>query len=180
MRIWGLAFGTVGLLTVMGLSACGPAHNFEPAQYWQRVSVSEAVYQRGPKAQQVLNRDIARCVTELRELERLGAVKNAIPTDYRGRVLDSDEAQLEDWDTPARDEHLYAEHNDYHDFEGCMLAKGWERVLYAPYDVATEARDNYVRAHIDYAYESRIGKRHDSMSRKNAAGYTDDYSNVNE
>ena len=51
----------------------------QSGQYWQRVHTSSALYLRGPKAQQMLNRNIARCVVELRELERLGAVKNAIP-----------------------------------------------------------------------------------------------------
>lgn len=125
-------------------------------QYWQRLSVSEAVYQRGPKAQQMLNRDIARCVTELRELERLGAVKNAIPTDITGRVLDPDENYILNWDAPERDEHLFAEHSNYHDFEGCMMTAGWERVLHVPFDVAKEARDDYLDAHVDYKYRSRV------------------------
>ncbi|MCB1839868.1 MAG: hypothetical protein KDI61_06380, partial [Alphaproteobacteria bacterium] len=90
-------------------------------QYWQRVSTSSAIFLRGPKAQQMLNRDIARCVVELRELERLGAVKNAIPEYADGLVLSEDEMRLAGWDTPERDEQLFAEHSDYQDFEGCML-----------------------------------------------------------
>ena len=154
-----MAFKRSSSLALMALSACGTAVNNEikfGGQYWQRVSVSETVYQRGPKAQQILNRDIARCVTELRELERLGAVKNAIPTDISGRVLDPDEKELLDWDSPERDQHLFAEHEDYHDFEGCMLAGGWERVLHVPYDVADQAREDYLDAHVDYAYRSRV------------------------
>ena len=131
------------------------------SQFWQRISASETVYMRGPKAQQMLNRDIARCVTELRELERLGLLKNAIPTNVStGRVLDPDEIELQDWDTPERDKHLFAEHSDYHDFPSCMLAKGWERVLYVPYDVADEAREDYLDAHVDYGYQSRVGGKH--------------------
>ena len=145
--------------TALALSACGTpvdkAIEFG-GQYWQRVSVSESIYQQGPKAQQMLNRDIARCVTELRELERLGTLKNAIPTDIRDRVLDPDEKEIYDWDAPERDQSLLAEHGDYHDFESCMLAKGWERTLYVPYDVAKQSREDYLDAHVDYKYRSRV------------------------
>jgi hypothetical protein len=149
----------LGLTALIGLSACGTPINYEIAnggQYWQRKNVSESVYQQGPKAQQMLNRDIARCVTELRELERLGAVKNAIPTDIKGRVLDPDQKDLADWDTPERDQYLFAEQGDYYDFETCMLAKGWERILHVPYDVAKQARENYLDAHVDYRHRSRV------------------------
>lgn len=122
----------------------------EGGQYWQRVSTASAIYTRGPKAQQILNRDIARCVVELRELERLGAVKDAIPEYAEGLVLSEAEAELAKWDTPERDEHLFAEHSDYHDFEGCMLAKGWERIKYVPFDVAKEAQKNYLRSSVRY------------------------------
>ncbi len=120
-------------------------------QYWQRVSTSSSIFLRGPKAQQVLHRDIARCVVELRELERLGVVKNAIPTYAEGLVLSEDEMRLAGWDTPNRDEQLFAEHSDYHDFEGCMLSKGWERIKYVPYDVAYKSREDYLAAHVKYA-----------------------------
>lgn len=149
----------LGIGTLLALTACGTAINEEikfGGQYWQRMSAADSIYQRGPKAQQILNRDIARCVTELKELERLGAVKNAIPTDISGRVLDPDEKEMLDWDSPERDQHLFAEHGDYHDFEGCMLASGWERVLHVPYDVADRAREDYLDAHVDYAYRSRV------------------------
>lgn len=169
----------LGLGAVLMLSACGSAVNERikfGSQYWQRVSSSESIYMRGPKAQQILNRDIARCVTELRELERLGAVKNAIPTDISGRVLDPDETEMAGWDAPERDQHLFAEHSDYHDFEGCMLAKGWERVLFVPYDVSEEARDTYLDSHVDHRYRSRVEIPH---ARKEAPTYQG-YGEINE
>lgn len=138
-------------------------------QYWQRVSTSSSIYLRGPKAQQMLHRDIARCVVELRELERLGVVKNAIPAYADGLVFSEDEMRLAGWDTPNRDEQLFAEHSDYHDFEGCMLAKGWERIKYVPYDVAYRSREDYLAAHVKYS-ENLKKKR----VKKN------DYSNLNE
>jgi hypothetical protein len=117
-------------------------------QYWQRAETSSAIYQRGPKAQQMLHRDIAKCTYEVRELKRLGALRDATPADPNslGRVPDpsTPEGRLADWDTPERDGYLYAEHADFHDFETCMLAGGWERVEYLPYDVATEARETYI------------------------------------
>ena len=149
------------VLALLTLSACaGSAPKIDGGQYWQRVSVSEASYMQGPKAQQMLNRDIGRCVTDLRELERLGVIKNAIPTDFSGRVLDPDEtdaAKLADWDTPERDGALLAEHTDYQDFEGCMLSKGWERIKSVPFEVAENARRNFYLAHIDYGYDPKLG-----------------------
>lgn len=138
-------------------------------QYWQRISTSSSIYMRGPKAQQMLHRDIARCVVELRELERLGVVKNAIPTYAEGLVLSEDEQKLAGWDTPARDEHLFAEQSDYHDFEGCMLAKGWERIKFVPYDVAYQSREDYIAAHTEY-----------SKSLKKKRQKEDDYTGLNE
>ncbi|MEM7651205.1 MAG: hypothetical protein AAF204_03885, partial [Pseudomonadota bacterium] len=137
------------------VAACTPGKSLEDevgGQFWQRTSVSEAIYQQGPKAQQILNRDISRCVTELRELERLGTLKNAIPTDFHGRTLDPDDKELADWDSPERNKHLYAEHGDFTDFESCMGEKGWERVEHTPFDVARKGRINYLRAHVDKDY----------------------------
>lgn len=142
-------------------------------QYWQRVSASSAIYTRGPKAQQILNRDIARCVVELRELERLGAIKDAIPEYAEGIVLADAEAELAGWDTPERDDELYAEHSDYSDFEGCMLEKGWERIKYVPFEEAAQARDNYLSSHSEYRKKYK----------DNEAGYKKqqgDYDHLNE
>lgn len=146
------------LLTVsaLALGACGAgAAKINKAQYWQRVSTSDATYQRGPKAQDMLNRDIARCVVELRELERIGMLRDTIPMDNTGRVLDPPAAALAGWDTPARHDSLLAEHNEYFDFEGCMRDKGWERVAHLPYDIAIEARDQYLDSVERYKHNSR-------------------------
>lgn len=124
-------------------------------QYWQRVSASSQLYVQGPKAQQLLNRNIAHCVVELRELERLGAVRDAIPEYVDGIVLDDVEARLAGWDSPERDKELFAEHSDYIDFEGCMRAKGWERVKYVPFEVAERSQENYKRTHTKYRKDSK-------------------------
>jgi hypothetical protein len=103
----------------------------------------------------MLNRDISRCVVELRELEGLGSVKNAIPTDKSGKLLDPDEKNLSDWDTPERDGALLAEHSDYHDFDGCMMAKGWERIKYVPYDVADKSKHVWYVSNVNYQADPR-------------------------
>ncbi|MCK5374024.1 MAG: hypothetical protein KAJ40_01940 [Alphaproteobacteria bacterium] len=141
-------------------------------QYWQRVNSSSALYLRGPKAQQMLNRDIARCVVELRELERLGAVRDAIPEYVDDVVLNEVEARLAGWDTPERDKELFAEHSDYIDFEGCMISKGWERVKYVPFDVLEQANENYLYTHTNY----REGARDLKHKQKEVS----DYDHLNE
>lgn len=164
---------SLGLLA-LALTACssGPRANVKSGQYWQRVSASEAAWQQGPKVQQMLNRDIGRCVTELRELESIGAVKHAIPTDAHGRVLNPDELALYDWDTPERDGHLLAEHSNYHDFETCMLDKGWERVKYVPFDVARRAEENFYRANVKYKNpDERMAPRKPYGGQKTGGAY---------
>ncbi len=132
------------------------------AHYWQRTSTSEAVFQRGPKAQQMLNRDMARCVTELRELERLGFLRTNLPGDNNKVGAppnpDTPAGALAQWETPERVGYLYAEHSDYHNYETCMMAKGWERVEHLPYDIATEARSDYIEAINREAFRSKTGQ----------------------
>jgi hypothetical protein len=118
----------IGTATI-ALAACAPASNINPPQYWQRLSASESTLQQGPKAQQMLDRDIGRCVVELHELESLGAIKDPIPTDTRGRVLGPDEIPEKDyWTLPQRESALTPTEDTFDDFIGCMQAKGWERV----------------------------------------------------
>jgi hypothetical protein len=139
----------VSALALLLLSACNPVPLKKEEQFWQRKNVSEAIYAQGPKAQQMLHRDISRCVFELQELEGLGITRNAIPTNAYGMTLDPDEQRLADMDTPERDQNLLMEHSDYLDFEGCMGAKGWERVKHVPFDVAARGRENYKRVHVE-------------------------------
>lgn len=143
------------------------------AQYWQLSEASDAAYQRGPKAQEMLNRNIASCVAEVKELERLGMIREAIPADNQGRVLSSSQQAYARFDTPEKFGALNLEHNDYQDFEGCMLAKGWERVKYVPYDVAHTARTNYLKAIDAYGYYSRIGHRDNNRTQDDDPVYGD-------
>ena len=169
----------LSVATLSATGACTPGKSPDDVggQFWQRVSVSEAIYQQGPKAQQMLNRDISRCVVELRELERLGTLKDAIPTDLYGKTLDPDELALSDYDSPEREKHLFAEHSDYADFESCMFDKGWERVEHAPFNVARVGRQNYLRAHVDYDYTPEMESRQGYRQNTNEDG---DFGNLNE
>ncbi len=174
---------TVLTLSVAALAttgACTPGKSVGDigGQFWQRVSVSESIYQQGPKAQQMLNRDISRCVVELRELERLGTLKDAIPTDLAGKTLNPDELALRDYDMPEREKHLFAEHSDYTDFEGCMYERGWERVEHAPYEVTRRGRENYLRAHVDYDYTPEFEAR--QYSEKMNTNENGDFGELNE
>ena len=141
------------LIAASSLTAC--EFNDKPrftkgGQFWQRTSASDALYLQGPKAQQMLHRDISRCVTELRELERLGVLKNAIPAHDTGHIMTDDEIMMADWDSPERDKHLFAEHSNYTDFESCMDTKGWERIEHVPYSTAQKGRNNYIKANVNY------------------------------
>jgi hypothetical protein len=162
-----------GACAIVALAGCASGPDIDHGQYWQRINPSESIYQQGPKAQQMLNKDIGRCVVELRELEDLGSIKDAIPTDARGRVLDPDEKKLADWDTPEHDGALFTEHTNYHDFEGCMKAKGWERIKHVPFDVAEHARQNYFLAHVDYGYDPKLEDREAIVDERNFGDLND-------
>ncbi len=144
------------VIPVLTLSACNGSglnlNNSKPkienAKYWQRSSASSALHLQGPKAQQILHADIATCVNEISELEKLGEIRRAVPANYNsGNVIEhrsASQQKLDQYDTPQRDGFLYSEHLDYHDFETCMNAKGWERLEHLPYQEADLARKNYL------------------------------------
>jgi hypothetical protein len=129
--------------------------------YWQRTNATSAIWMQGPKAQQVLNRDISRCVTELGELERLGQIKAAFPADKKDTKETADGARmtLMDWDSPERDGYLLVEPGQYQDFEACMVDKGWERTQYVPYDAAKRAGKAYVENHVDLKSRTKHEQR---------------------
>lgn len=163
-------------LTVTSLAACSerPA-KLEDAQYWQRKNATSALYLRGPKAQQTLHMDIATCVNEISELERIGALREAIPADVRnGKVPDpaSAEGKLAKWNTPKRDGALYSEHLPYTDFETCMDAKGWERVESLPYVQADTARADYLKT--VYGMHWQANQNVNKKAEAQATSYADD------
>ncbi|MCB1556534.1 MAG: hypothetical protein KDJ15_04385 [Alphaproteobacteria bacterium] len=167
------SFPALAGLAVLILSGCtgAPVDRqalMERAHYWQRANTTDAIYQRGPKAQQMLHRDIARCVLEIREMERMGVLRRALPADNGPgtRVPDSatPAGQMAAWETPERDGYLRAEHGDYHDFETCMIDKGWERIDSVPYDVAETARETYLETILGEKYRTTMGEntRHET------------------
>ncbi len=141
----------LSLASLVAASACSPV-NIDDAKYWQRKNASSSLYLQGPKAQQMLHQNIAGCVNEIKELEKLGEIRQAIPANYNsGNQLDqrtASQQELDQWDSPARDGYLYAEHSDYHDFETCMDYKGWERVEYLPFEEADRAREDYLDRYV--------------------------------
>lgn len=173
------------LLTQLSLGACASqsAASREAlernAAYWQRANVTETAYMDGPKVQQMLHRDIARCVTELRELENLGTLRNAVPAESgRYRRNNAPAHEMARYETPDRDGYLLNEHGNYHDFETCMVDKGWERLEHVPYDTAEKSRSNYLKTIIGEKYRSKMGYREEgSPFRKEKDG---DYDHLND
>ena len=149
--------------TALTLTACAGGFSQkdleDKGQYWQRTSASSAVYMRGPKAQQILNRDISTCVVELKELQRLGSIKEAFPAglDQNGFPIDPDspEGKMAKFDTPVRDGSMIAEVYDYTDFESCMRTKGWQRAEVLPRDVANAGRENFTKTILEPYDEKR-------------------------
>ena len=156
---------TVSLLALSAttLVACDSRKvDFTSAQYWQRANASESVYQRGPKAQQMVQRDISRCVSELRELERLGYIKEAFPAPETEPNLKDEQITLSQWETPERDGYLLNEAATYYDFEECMDARGWERVEYLPYKTKVRSQETYVKALHDAQRKTKSGTKTDT------------------
>ncbi len=146
-----LVLGSFAVLMITG--ACSAFGSFssklDAAEFWQRQSASSAIYMRGPKAQQMLHQDIANCSNDINELQKLGAIRKVMPTEYSGgntmEPRTAEQQKLDEWDTPKRDGYLYAEHLPYHDFETCMYTKGWERVEHLPYTDVDRAREEYMK-----------------------------------
>lgn len=138
-------------------------------QYWQRTDTTSSLYLRGAKAQQMLSRDIARCTVEINELVNQGIVREAIPTNLvNGKVPDphSPVGKMAHWESPERGGHLLHEVIEYHDFESCMVHKGWSRVEYLPYEQAVRARDEYLEAIGKQEYTSTYKVKKDPVVEK--------------
>lgn len=154
-------------VSVLSLAACSTNMKKEVEEngrFWQRIDTTDSIYQRGPKAQQMLFEDISNCVAKLNEYNRLGAIKYAIPPetfDKNGNKIEpnSPQGRMADWDSPERNGMLLSEHLEYHDFEGCMQSKGWERVKYMNYETLDRSRDTYLDAIGYERYQSKVGNR---------------------
>jgi len=130
----------------MALSACSVDREFH---YWQKTDADTALYLTGPKAQQVLEEDIALCVHQIIELAKIEEIRDGVPgafSDLKGyeqaKVTASMDS-LPSWETPERIRDLRVNHSDFHDFEGCMREQGWERVKYVYPDQEEHAKEIY-------------------------------------
>ena len=169
------------LLSLIAVSAC-TAPRMEEAKYWQRSNASSALYLQGPKAQQTLHKNISQCVSEIKELDRLGEVRRAVPANYNsGNEIEERTVarrRLDQWETPLYDGFLHNEHMDYHDFESCMNAKGWERVEFLPYSKADLARKEYLEQY-GPKKKRRFGTRENVTTLEPAAQRPPPYKDVN-
>ena len=102
--------------------------------FWQRTDPNSAIYLTGVKAQQELEQDISECVHTIIELSRLDDVRRAVPDQLGAnrdqKELTEDMSKLPLWDVPEYIRALRVDHTDFHDFDGCMMYKGWTRVRY--------------------------------------------------
>jgi len=128
-------------LVILTVSACSSTMTKpeEHAAFWNRTNASSALYMRGPKAQHMLHKDIASCVSEVKELSRLGTIRNANPP----AGIEMNVGLANKWQSPKGDGPLNTEFRDFHDFESCMNFKGWERTNYMRQDQINRARTNY-------------------------------------
>jgi hypothetical protein len=112
------------------------------AHYWQRSNFRESMHADTVQLQEMLNRDISVCTADVRDMNRTNNIRKAMPAN---KALDKNNpaATLSEWETPERDGYLRAEHYPYHDFETCMIAKGWERTEDVPKPVVKKSKENY-------------------------------------
>ena len=128
------------LLSILALTACESTQPKEvDTAYWQRSDIHSALYMRGPKAQHQLHKDIAECVSSVKELSRLGTIRDANPPGG----IEMNVGLAEGWQSPQGDGPLNAEYRDYHDFESCMTYKGWDRTAYVKPHIMERAQANY-------------------------------------
>lgn len=135
----------------LALTACATQADLDKTQnYWQRTDTDSALYMRGPKAQHMLHQDISSCVAELKELQRLGSIRKAIPTGgTQVPSYDPNNSMINAYNTPNRDGPLYAEYYDYVDFEGCMMEQGWQRAVVMTPQQRVDGQDNWLKSLIN-------------------------------
>jgi hypothetical protein len=172
-----MALGAI--VAPMVMSACSPLPPLGQA-YWQRVEDNSALYMTGPKAQQRLDGDIATCVRIVDELVELDATREVLPpdthSDYHNALKST--GDLSYYDSPTRHGDKKVDHVDYHDFEGCMRSKGWERVRYIRYQTLTKAQKTYTETQ-QFRKTGLIGAAAEAKAREEA-GQQGDFSELNQ
>lgn len=166
------------LTLILAATACTSTYapRVERGDFWQRTDAASQIYLRGPKAQHTLNHDIANCVAEIKELDRLGSLRQVTPPDTQ--TSRSDGAPLggatSGYDTPQYDGANYAAYYEYADFEGCMKEKGWQRMEYVPYQRAKEGRE--VFSETVFGPNSQYSRDHDGK----VGTANDDFDDLNQ
>lgn len=156
------------LLSVLALTACESTNlKHNEADFWQRSNVESAMYMRGPKAQHQLHKDIANCVAEVKELSRLGTIRDANPPSN----IELQVGLAKNWQSPKGDGPLHTEFRDFHDFESCMAYKGWERTLYVKPEVKKRARTNYDTVVLGKTRNIAVESSNPSHSHRNNSNY---------
>ncbi len=149
------------ILTVIGLMLAGllvSACADKEYHFWQKTDPTTAIYLTGPKAQAMLEDDIAECVHEVIELDKLETVREnhgRAPTlsDNLSQKAEAERlSKLPGYDVPDYIRSLRVEHKNFHDFDGCMHFKGWERVKYVSPTTEIRAHEVYIW---DAGYEAR-------------------------
>lgn len=132
------------IVAITFLGACTPGRSIDEKQagssdYWQRTDAVQSLYLSGPKAQHQLNKDIASCASEVKELTRLGSIREARPP----QGIATNQAMRQGWNSVTRDGPLHTEYTDFQDFEGCMKHKGWQRSHYVSPRQVNQSRRVY-------------------------------------
>lgn len=137
-----MVIGTAAL----ALAACSTSNEYH---YWQRNDPNSALYLTGVKAQQVLEQDISYCVHSVIELTKLADVRGKVPSSfqtlsgYDQMNAEAGMSNLPRWDVPEHIRNLRVDHTEYHDFDGCMSYKGWQRVRYVAPKAEFRAKEIY-------------------------------------
>lgn len=132
-------------LAALALSGCADKER----HYWQRSDPNSAIYLTGVKAQQSLEQDISECVHEIIELTKLADVRGQTPANaqllgrYDQKQATDEMSNLPRWDVPEYIRDLRVDHTEFHDFDGCMAYKGWNRVYYVGPEAAFRSREIY-------------------------------------
>lgn len=119
-------------LSLVTLAGCADNER----HYWQKTDPNTAIYLTGVKAQQTLEQDISECVHLIIELTKLGDTRGQVPSyvqpigNYDQKQATDEMSRLPLWDVPEYIKDLRVDHSEFHDFDGCMAWKGWDRVRY--------------------------------------------------
>lgn len=132
-------------LSLLALSGCADPER----HYWQKTDPNTAIYLTGVKAQQTLEQDISECVHLIIELTKLSDTRGQVPSynqtlgTYDQKQASAEMSRLPLWDVPEYIRDLRVDHSEFHDFDGCMAWKGWNRVRYVGPSAEMRSKEVY-------------------------------------